>query len=92
VRILFSRIRAALHETFPLLRIDLESLPAPAKRIGQIGFELVEVSGEIWNHLVRSEEEQVFPPVPAPESRPRRPAVRALALNIPVILVGRAVK
>jgi len=71
VRILFSRIRAALHETFPLLRIDLESLPAPAKRIGQIGFELVEVSGGIWNHLVRSEEELGFPPVPAPESRPQ---------------------
>jgi len=45
----------------------------------------------MWNHLVRSEEELVFPPVPAPVA-PQRPAVRALALNIPVILVGRAVK
>ena len=78
--------------------IDADSFPALARYMEQIGFDAIEVSGGIWECLVRSEAELGFPPVPAPEShirinRPEKQSyyleyAAALDLNIPVILVG----
>ena len=78
--------------------IDIHSFPELAKEIERIGVDAIEVSGGMWECLVRSEEELGFRPVPAPESHTRiRRAerqsyfleyARQLALDIPVILVG----
>jgi 2,4-dienoyl-CoA reductase-like NADH-dependent reductase (Old Yellow Enzyme family) len=78
--------------------IDLDNLRGLALEIQRAGVDAVEISGGMWECLVRSEEELGFRPVPAPEShtrlrRPERqsyflPYAQRLALDIPVILVG----
>lgn len=78
--------------------IDLESLPELAREIEQAGVDAIEVSGGMWECLVRSAEVLGFRPVPAPEShtRLRNPATQSyflpyaesLDLDIPIILVG----
>lgn len=78
--------------------IDIDSFPELAKEIERTGVDAIEVSGGMWECLVRSEEELGFRPVPSPESHTRiRRAerqsyfleyARQLALDIPVILVG----
>ena len=78
--------------------IDLETFPALASEIERSGVDAVEVSGGMWECLVRPETELGFRPVPAPESHTRikNPDKQSyflkyaerLDLNIPVILVG----
>jgi 2,4-dienoyl-CoA reductase-like NADH-dependent reductase (Old Yellow Enzyme family) len=78
--------------------IDLDNLPELAGEIERAGVDAVEISGGMWDCLVRSEEELGFRPVPAPESHthirsPEKqsyflPYAERLALGIPVILVG----
>jgi 2,4-dienoyl-CoA reductase-like NADH-dependent reductase (Old Yellow Enzyme family) len=78
--------------------IDASSLPELAREIERCGFDAIEISGGMWDCLVRSEEELGFRPVPAPESHtrisdPRRqsyflPYADKLDLAIPLILVG----
>jgi 2,4-dienoyl-CoA reductase-like NADH-dependent reductase (Old Yellow Enzyme family) len=78
--------------------IDIGSFAALASEIEACGVDGIEVSGGMWDCLLRSEEELGFRPVPSPESHTRigrtgrqsyflRYAER-LALSIPVILVG----
>jgi 2,4-dienoyl-CoA reductase-like NADH-dependent reductase (Old Yellow Enzyme family) len=77
---------------------DLESWPDLATEIESAGFDALEISGGMWDCLVRPEEELGFRPVPAPESHTRihRPKdqsyfhkyAEGLNLDIPVILVG----
>jgi len=78
--------------------IDVETFPGLAQEIEDSGVDALEISGGMWDCLVRSAEELGFRPVPAPESHTRierldqesyflRYAGR-LALHIPVILVG----
>lgn len=78
--------------------IDEHSFPALAKEIERCGIDAIEVSGGMWDCLVRPEAELGFRPVPAPEShtRIRSPEKQSyfleyaetLELDIPVILVG----
>jgi 2,4-dienoyl-CoA reductase-like NADH-dependent reductase (Old Yellow Enzyme family) len=78
--------------------IDIASLPELAEAIERTGIDAIEVSGGMWDCLVRSEQELGFRPVPAPESHTRitEPAMQSyfreyaesLDLEIPVILVG----
>jgi 2,4-dienoyl-CoA reductase-like NADH-dependent reductase (Old Yellow Enzyme family) len=78
--------------------IDLDNLPDLALEIQRAGVDAIEVSGGMWECLLRSEQEIGFRPVPAPEShtRIRRPEQQSyflpyaqrLDLDIPVILVG----
>ncbi len=78
--------------------IDEHSFPVLAKEIERSGIDAIEVSGGMWDCLVRPEAELGFRPVPAPEShtRIRSPEKQSyfleyaetLELNIPVILVG----
>jgi 2,4-dienoyl-CoA reductase-like NADH-dependent reductase (Old Yellow Enzyme family) len=77
---------------------DINSFPDLASEIERCGFDAIEVSGGMWDCLVRTEEELGFRPVPAAEShtRIRRPErqsyflkyAESLTLTIPVILVG----
>jgi 2,4-dienoyl-CoA reductase-like NADH-dependent reductase (Old Yellow Enzyme family) len=77
---------------------DIDTFPALAAEIAASGIDAIEVSGGMWDCLVRSEEELGFRPVPAPEShtRVKRPEkqsyfleyAQSLDLDIPVILVG----
>jgi len=77
---------------------DADDFPDLAKEIESCGVDAIEISGGMWDCLVRSEEELGFRPVPAPESHTgiKRPAqqgyflkyAETLALDIPVILVG----
>jgi len=78
--------------------IDLDTFPALAREIEAAGVDGIEVSGGMWECLVRSEEELGFRPVPAPESHTAiaspekqsyfRAYAERLELGIPVILVG----
>lgn len=78
--------------------IDIDTFSELAQEIEQTGVDAIEVSGGMWDCLVRSEQELGFRPVPAPEShtRIRNPEkqsyflkyVEKLDLGIPVILVG----
>jgi 2,4-dienoyl-CoA reductase-like NADH-dependent reductase (Old Yellow Enzyme family) len=78
--------------------IDAASFPGLARAVQQAGVDAIEVSGGMWDCLVRSEEELGFRPVPAPEAhtrltRPEQesyflPYAERLDLDIPVILVG----
>lgn len=78
--------------------VDLQSFPELAKEIERAGVDAIEVSGGMWECLVRSEEELDFRPVPSPESHTRiRRAERQsyfleyacrVSLDIPLILVG----
>jgi 2,4-dienoyl-CoA reductase-like NADH-dependent reductase (Old Yellow Enzyme family) len=78
--------------------IDFDNFPELAEEIEVLGIDALEVSGGMWDCLVRSEEELGFRPVPAPDAHTRigRPEKQSyflkyaerLNLNIPVILVG----
>jgi len=77
---------------------DIDTFPALAKELQASGVDAIEISGGMWNCLVRPEAELGFRPVPAPESHTRiaRPEKQSyflryaerLQLRIPVILVG----
>jgi 2,4-dienoyl-CoA reductase-like NADH-dependent reductase (Old Yellow Enzyme family) len=77
---------------------DSNTFPTLAQEIERIGIDAIEVSGGMWECLLRSEEELGFRPVPAPESHTRikNPEkqsyflefVEHLDLDIPIILVG----
>jgi len=78
--------------------IDVDSFPEVAKKVEALGFDAIEVSGGMWDCLVRSEEELGFFPLPIPESRTRInnlenqsyyvPAAEKLDLDVPLIVVG----
>ena len=78
--------------------IDSAGFPALAAEMEEAGFDAIEVSGGMWDCLVRSEEELGFRPVPSAEAhtrigRPDRQSyflryAEQLDLSIPVILVG----
>jgi 2,4-dienoyl-CoA reductase-like NADH-dependent reductase (Old Yellow Enzyme family) len=77
---------------------DLDNLPELAREIEKAGVDAVEISGGMWECLVRSEEELGFRPVPAAESQTRLrnparqsyflPYAERISLSIPIILVG----
>jgi len=77
---------------------DIDTFPALAKELQASGVDAIEISGGMWDCLVRPEAELGFRPVPAPESHTRiaRPEKQSyflryaerLQLKIPVILVG----
>lgn len=78
--------------------LNMDSFPELAREIENTGVDAMEISGGMWDCLVRSEEELGFVPVPIPEARTRitqpekqsyfaRYAER-LDVKIPVILVG----
>jgi len=78
--------------------IDIHTFPELAQGIESSGVDAIEISGGMWDCLVRSEDELGFRPVPAPESHTRIKSpgkqsyflkyAEKLNLNIPVILVG----
>jgi 2,4-dienoyl-CoA reductase-like NADH-dependent reductase (Old Yellow Enzyme family) len=78
--------------------LDETTFPELACEIERSGFDAIEISGGMWDCLVRPEEELGFRPVPAPESHTRindpskqsyfLPYARNLDLSIPLILVG----
>jgi 2,4-dienoyl-CoA reductase-like NADH-dependent reductase (Old Yellow Enzyme family) len=78
--------------------IDGADLAGLAQEVESCGVDAIEISGGMWDCLVRTEEELGFRPVPAPESHTRIKSpdkqsyflkyAERLNLNIPVILVG----
>ena len=78
--------------------IDMDTFPALASEIEEAGVDAIEVSGGMWDCLLRSEDELGFRPVPAPESHTRikNPEKQSyflkyaeqLNLSIPIVLVG----
>jgi 2,4-dienoyl-CoA reductase-like NADH-dependent reductase (Old Yellow Enzyme family) len=78
--------------------IDVNSFPELAGEIENAGVDAIEISGGMWDCLVRTEDELGFRPVPAPESHTRinRPDKQSyflkyadgLDVDIPLILVG----
>lgn len=78
--------------------IDLQNFPELAREVEDAGVDAIEVSGGMWDCLVRPEAELGFRPVPSPEShtcikRPEKQSyflqyAESLGLAIPVILVG----
>ncbi|MFW9903332.1 MAG: NADH:flavin oxidoreductase [Candidatus Thorarchaeota archaeon] len=78
--------------------VDIKTFPELTREIEHIGVDAIEVSGGMWECLVRKEEELGFRPVPAPESHTRIKSpykqsyflkyTEKLNLGIPVILVG----
>ncbi len=76
----------------------IDDFPALAEEIEASGFDAIEISGGMWDCLVRGEEELGFRPVPSPESHTRINSpdkqsyflkyAETLELGIPVILVG----
>ncbi|MHA2162147.1 MAG: NADH:flavin oxidoreductase [Candidatus Thorarchaeota archaeon] len=108
IRDIVSKARQLVHN-FPILikmnctdyligGTDIDNFPNLASEIEQTGIDAIEVSGGMWDCLLRSEQELGFRPVPAPESHtrlgnPKKQSyflkfVEKLNLNIPVILVG----
>ncbi|MFX0019196.1 MAG: hypothetical protein ACFFBT_02210 [Promethearchaeota archaeon] len=77
---------------------DINTFPSLAKEIENTGVNAIEISGGMWDCLIRSQEELGFRPVPTPEShtRIRSPEKQSyflkyaekLNLSIPIILVG----
>jgi 2,4-dienoyl-CoA reductase-like NADH-dependent reductase (Old Yellow Enzyme family) len=78
--------------------INLDAFPELAREIAEAGVDAIEISGGMWECLVRTEAELGFRPVPSPESHTRlkNPDTQSyfldyaerLDLDIPVILVG----
>lgn len=78
--------------------IDVDTFPELAKKVEALGFDAIEVSGGMWDCLVRSERELGFFPLPIPESRTRInnlekqsyyiPTAEKLDLDTPLIVVG----
>jgi 2,4-dienoyl-CoA reductase-like NADH-dependent reductase (Old Yellow Enzyme family) len=77
---------------------DINTFPALAQEMENSGVDAIEISGGMWDCLVRTEEELGFRPVPAPESHTRieNPEKQSyflsyaekLNLDVPLILVG----
>ncbi len=77
---------------------DLDNLPDLAQEVEKAGVDAIEVSGGMWECLVRSPEELGFRPVPSAESQTRLrdparqsyflPYAECLSLGVPLILVG----
>jgi len=77
---------------------DIDTFPDLAQAIEDAGVDAIEISGGMWDCLVRSEDELGFRPVPAPESHTRIKSpenqsyflkfAEKLKLDIPLILVG----
>jgi 2,4-dienoyl-CoA reductase-like NADH-dependent reductase (Old Yellow Enzyme family) len=77
---------------------DIDIFPALAKAIEDAGVDAIEISGGMWDCLIRTEDELGFRPVPAPESHTRIKSpenqsyflkfAEKLKLDIPLILVG----
>jgi hypothetical protein len=77
---------------------DMDNVPELAREIEKAGVDAIEISGGMWECLVRSEEELGFRPVPSAESQTRLrdptrqsyflPYAERLSLSIPIILVG----
>ncbi len=80
--------------------IDYNNFPELAAMIEKSGVDAIEISGGMWDCLIRPESELGFPPVPAPESHTSiknsdkqlyfLKYTENLELNIPLILVGGA--
>jgi 2,4-dienoyl-CoA reductase-like NADH-dependent reductase (Old Yellow Enzyme family) len=108
VREIVSRARSKVGD-FPMLikmngtdyvegGTDIDTFPELAREIERAGVDAIEVSGGMWDCLVRPEHELGFRPVPAPESHtcikiPDKQSyflsfAESVALDIPVILVG----
>ncbi len=108
VREIVAGIRASVGD-FPVLvklngtdylpgGIDAASFPALAAEVARAGVDAIEVSGGMWDCLLRPEAELGFRPVPSPESHTRLraagrqsyflPYAAQLDLGLPVILVG----
>ncbi|MCP4750932.1 MAG: NADH:flavin oxidoreductase [Proteobacteria bacterium] len=78
--------------------IDIQSFPELAAEIEKAGVDAIEISGGMWDCLVRTEEELGFRPLPIPESRTRINTAEsqsyfaqyaaAADVAIPLILVG----
>jgi 2,4-dienoyl-CoA reductase-like NADH-dependent reductase (Old Yellow Enzyme family) len=78
--------------------IDFDTFPVVAKKVESLGFDAIEVSGGMWDCLIRSEKELGFFPLPIPESRTRInslekqsyyvPAAERLDLHVPLIVAG----
>ncbi|MCZ8521614.1 MULTISPECIES: NADH:flavin oxidoreductase [Paenibacillus] len=78
--------------------IGKENFPELLLEIEKTGVDAIEVSGGMWDCLVRAEEELGFPVVPIPEARtkinsPEKQSyyyeyVKDMRLSIPLILVG----
>ena len=78
--------------------IDIETFPEVAKEVEALGIDAMEISGGMWDCLIRSEEELGFFPLPIPEARTRINSLdkqsyfmrfaERLDLDIPVIVVG----
>ncbi len=108
VREIVSRARSRVGDYPILIKIngtdyveggtDADTFPELAKEIERAGVDAIEVSGGMWDCLVRPEHELGFRPVPAPESHTRIKIpdkqsyflkyAESVALDIPVILVG----
>jgi 2,4-dienoyl-CoA reductase-like NADH-dependent reductase (Old Yellow Enzyme family) len=77
---------------------DIDTFPQLARQVEGAGVDAIEISGGMWDCLVRSEEQLGFRPVPAPESHTRihTPQKQSyfleyaerLEVQTPVILVG----
>jgi 2,4-dienoyl-CoA reductase-like NADH-dependent reductase (Old Yellow Enzyme family) len=77
---------------------DLDNLPELAQEIEKAGVDAIEISGGMWECLVRSPEELGFRPVPSAESQTRLrdparqsyflPYAARLSLGVPLSLVG----
>jgi len=77
---------------------DINSFPDLAKEIERTNVDAIEMSGGMWEGLLRSEQELGFRPVPAPESHTRIGSpdkqsyflkyAKKLNVTIPLILVG----
>jgi 2,4-dienoyl-CoA reductase-like NADH-dependent reductase (Old Yellow Enzyme family) len=78
--------------------ITIDSFPQLAAEIEKTGVDAIEVSGGMWDCLVRSEEDLGFPQVPIPEARTRIDTAEKqsyflkyaekLKLSVPLLLVG----
>ncbi len=78
--------------------IDIDTFLPLAKEIEGAGLDAIEVSGGMWDCLIRTEEELGFPPLPLPEAHTHintadkqsyfLDCARELEVDIPVILVG----
>ena len=108
IREIVSGVRAKIGD-FPVLikinatdylpgGITADNFPALIAEVARAGVDAIEVSGGMWDCLVRSEADLGFRPVPSPEAHtrinaPRKqsyflPFVAKLRLAVPVILVG----
>ncbi|MFW9871185.1 MAG: NADH:flavin oxidoreductase [Candidatus Thorarchaeota archaeon] len=108
VREIVSRARQSVGDYPILIKInctdymeggtDIDIFPKLASEIEATGIDAIEVSGGMWDCLLRSERELGFRPVPAPESHTRiddpekqsyfLKFVQNLDVSIPIILVG----